>query len=216
MTKRQPCKTYLLATKRRVRDRLTCAPWSLRQNNTAPLLRAPGSFCLPAHLPSCAHSEQDKQRDSVSIPASPHLALVIIEPGAWSRGFPPKKQISSLSQTPGRKGSKTPGNCHGTSLSQRWILRARHTVACVPAIQSSSRVARPPPFLCIKDLRVGRDYRPRALNRYPRGLLWPRPQSFPLLFPPMIPSPPPSPVSPYGCRKKRERERGWVRLLGTL
>ncbi len=73
--------------------------------------------------------EQAKQREGVSI-----------HPGSASSSTPHHhrtrclvQQISSLSQTPGREGSKTPRNCHGTfpsPLSQRWILRARHVATC--------------------------------------------------------------------------------------
>ena len=111
-----------------------------------PFTPCTGSPFLPAHLSYCACSEQDKQRDSVSIPASPHLALVIIEPGAWSHGWSPRPPASLprnksrlCLRLPGEKEVKRRGitTAYPPSLCQHWILRGRHTVACVPAIQSS-------------------------------------------------------------------------------
>ena len=85
LTKRQPSKPSLLATKRSVRDGLTCAPWSPCQNNTTPFPPCIRQLSLPISLPSPTRNKPNKERGYPYIQAPPHLALlIIIEPGAWS------------------------------------------------------------------------------------------------------------------------------------
>ena len=169
---------------------------------------------LLAHLPSFPHTEQAKQREGVSI-----------HPGSASSSTPHHhrtrclvQQISSLSQTPGREGSKTPRNCHGTfpsPLSQRWILRARHVATCplfraLPALHVLFR------FFVSRTCVLG-EITILTAQDGTRAVCCRHAQKTPSpLFPPkLISSPPPSLVSPYGCRRKRER-LGEVTCWGTL